>query len=55
MAELKGSGAIRYMRIHFRFVKKIAEIKASTISSLIGEVMITSSDGDYLREVTSRW
>ena len=28
---------------------------ASTISSLIGEVMITSSDGDYLREVTSRW
>ena len=21
----------------------------------IGKVMITSSDGDYLREVTSRW
>ena len=31
------------------------EVMASTISSLIGEVMITSSDGDYLREVTSRW
>ena len=28
---------------------------ASTICSLIGEVMITSSNGDYLREVTSRW
>ena len=27
---------------------------ASTICSLIGEVMITSSDGDYLGEVTSR-
>ena len=31
------------------------ETMASTISSLIGEVMITSSDGDYLREVTSKW
>ena len=28
---------------------------ASTICSLIGEVMITSSDGDCLREVTCRW
>ena len=31
------------------------KLMASTICSLIGVVMITSSDGDYLREVTSRW
>ena len=40
-------------RSFYRVTPKI--LLASTISSLIGEVMITSSDGDYLREVTSRW
>ena len=28
---------------------------ASTICSLIGEVTIISINGDYIREVTSRW
>ena len=30
-------------------------IMASTICLFLGEMTITSSDGDYIREVTSRW
>ena len=50
-----GCIGVVYKLSDIQILDKTIVTMASTISSLIGEVMITSSDGDYLREVTSRW